>query len=285
MHSLKKIKNYYDAFTVTDKKIADYIINNTQKVTKCSIYELSDAIGVSTASISRFVRKIGIKNFTVLKADLIRSITMKEKEVGTVEDILQWSTDYSEMSDKIVSIISQVCDDALKINDISSFNQAIEWIEQANIIYFVALGQSVLAARDLQHKLMRLLKRCIYLEDSNYGLQNIAIATLRDVIIAVSFDGKSPSVNHAVKKAREKGVKVISITRYGNTPLKALSDLVLYVPNIAVSESHLSSIFRRYGQMTVVDMIYIGLAKKMSDSPEKAIDKYIDIVNNLRQEK
>ena len=96
---------------------------------------------------------------------------MKEKEVGTIEDILQWSTDYSEMSDKIVSIISQVCDDALKINDISSFNQAIEWIEQANIIYFVALGQSVLAARDLQHKLMRLLKRCIYLEDSNYGLQ------------------------------------------------------------------------------------------------------------------
>ena len=284
MDILKVIENYIPVCSGVDRKISEFLLSSTGRASETSIYELAEILGVSTASISRYAKKLGLRSFAELKKNLIRMKTLQEKrQLGTVEDKLGWDNDYHGMQISIISTITEVCSDVFKINDIRTFEAAIALIEKSRTVYFVALGSSILAAKDLQHKLMRLRKQCIFIDDADYGLQNVLVATEGDVIVASSFDGATAKVLGAVTASRRKGVKVIGITRYRDNPLTNLSDISLYVPNIAASDSNLSSIFRRYGQMTVVDLIYIGLAKKLYKNPEESIEQYNEEVREINR--
>ena len=230
-----------------------------------SIRKLSESADTSTASVLRFVRRLGFSGFSDFKTELIRCLAIgvkdKKNNSGSVEDKINWSDSFDSIKNKFVLTITDIVKGVMLINENEEYYKITDAIKNADTIYFIALGSSLLAARDMQHKLMRLRKRCIFLEDSNYGLQNIVIATKRDVIIAFSFDGKSKKVINAVLQAKERDVTVISITKYSQNRLENLAVYSLYVPNIAIDDSSLSSVFRRYGQLVVADLIYINLAK------------------------
>lgn len=282
---VKIIKNYSMECSAIDKKISDYILANLNHVYSMSIYDLASELGISTASISRYAKKIGFNKFADLKQSLMRSQILDEKErLNMVSEVLDWGNDYDSMRLSIVSTITEVCTDVFKINSADAFYEAVDCIKNAETIYLTALGSSSLSARDLQHKLMRLQKRSIYLSDTDYGLQNLIVASKKDLIIAISFDGKTPKIVGAVKGAKSRGVKVLSITRYASNPVEELADISLFVPNVAASDSSLSSIFRRYGQLTVVDFLYVCLAKQLYSDPEKHITEYNKTLDELNRQ-
>lgn len=280
---LLKIENMTLKCSEGEKKIALYILENAEDVVDMSIYEFADRTGTSTASVSRFVKKIGLKNYTDLKNHILKEIVLdhQAKSKLSIEEKITWSNSYHDLQIQLVNSISEVCKGVLQVNSEQQFGDVIDTISRSNILYFIALGSSILPARDLQHKLMRLEKRCIFLDDLNYGLQNIITANEQDAIIVVSFDGKHKRIIEAVKQAKLRKIKVITITKVASNRLTGLSDCSLFVPNIATSDASLSSLFRRYGQLTVVDMIYIGLAKKIYENPAKSIEDYNEQVRKL----
>ncbi|SUP60809.1 Uncharacterized HTH-type transcriptional regulator ybbH [Weissella viridescens] len=54
-----RIKSLRDQLSGSDKKIADYILDHANSVQGLTIKGLADAVNVSTATISRFVKRIG----------------------------------------------------------------------------------------------------------------------------------------------------------------------------------------------------------------------------------
>ncbi len=277
------IENILLECSESEKKIALFILNNPRKVLELPVKEVAAMIGTSTASISRFTRKLGIRNYKELKQYLIVEIVKQEKEVDkfSIEDKLSWDNSYEDMRKQMLASINAVCKGTLEINSVENLMKVVKDINNANIIYFFALGSSVLPARDLQHKLMRLGKRCIFLEDNNYGIQNLIQADERDMLIIVSFDGSQNRVIGTAKKAKNKNIKLLSITKFASNRLKGLSDHSICVPNIAVDDASLSSLFRRYGQLTAVDLIYIGLAKLIYPDPNEEIEKYNKTVEKI----
>ena len=69
----------YNQFTKTEKKIADYVIQNTNKVLFMSITELSEASGVADASVHRFCRTMGVKGYQEFKMKLSLSAVSDEE--------------------------------------------------------------------------------------------------------------------------------------------------------------------------------------------------------------
>ena len=65
----------YNQFTKTEKKIADFIIQNTNQVLFMSITELSESCGVADASVHRFCRTMGVKGYQEFKMKLSLSAT------------------------------------------------------------------------------------------------------------------------------------------------------------------------------------------------------------------
>ncbi|MGL5951142.1 MAG: MurR/RpiR family transcriptional regulator, partial [Cetobacterium sp.] len=62
----------YDSLTTSEKKIADYILQNTSEIMETTIEKLSENCKTSIATISRFSKKLGFENFYHLKISIAK---------------------------------------------------------------------------------------------------------------------------------------------------------------------------------------------------------------------
>ena len=64
--SLLSTIEYQKGFSELEKKIADYLIEHKEDVIHMNLKELAEATYTSTATISRFCKKLGEKNFNCI---------------------------------------------------------------------------------------------------------------------------------------------------------------------------------------------------------------------------
>ena len=155
-----KIERVYETLSKSDKNIADYFLNNGEKILTLTIYELAAIIGTSPASISRFVRKVLGKTFAETKIELARNIESLSLENSN--EIFEWASDFEEMPNKIISHIDIICKDVMDFNGINVFKEAITLLAKAESIYLFGVGSSGIVAQDLRQKLIKLKKRAKY---------------------------------------------------------------------------------------------------------------------------
>ena len=75
---LLDIQVSYNQFTKTEKKIAEFVIKNTNQVLFMSITDLADACKVADASVHRFCRTMGLKGYQEFKMKLSLSMNSDE---------------------------------------------------------------------------------------------------------------------------------------------------------------------------------------------------------------
>ena len=62
-----QIKASYNQFTRAEKKVADYVLDNQEKVLYMSITDLADACEVGDASVYRFCRTMKLQGYQEFK--------------------------------------------------------------------------------------------------------------------------------------------------------------------------------------------------------------------------
>ncbi len=65
-----KIRFLYPSLTKSEKKVADVILDDYEKVCSYTLAEYSEIAGCSDASIMRFCRRLGLGGFLELKQQL-----------------------------------------------------------------------------------------------------------------------------------------------------------------------------------------------------------------------
>jgi len=278
---LHKIRNQYTQFSRSEKIIADYFLQNSQEVINLSIHDLAAKIGTSSSSISRFVRKINDKSFAETKVDLAKN-SMQENYKQSSE-IISLADEFELLPSKLLSLINQSCNDIALLNPISLFTEAIDLLENADVVYFFGVGASSLIATDLQQKLIRIGKKCIYHHDSNFGVLNSTTTTSRDVVVAISYTGHTREVLIPVRRSKENGAKIITFTNESSNPLMKMGDVKLLIPDRERAESRISTMFSRYEQLYIIDILFLGLSKRIVKSPEKLIDDYHNLLKQLKE--
>ena len=67
MNIVQTIQERYANLNNTNRKIANFILQNLEKATFLSLMEISKEIGVSDASLIRFAKKMGFVGFQELR--------------------------------------------------------------------------------------------------------------------------------------------------------------------------------------------------------------------------
>lgn len=65
--TVHKIRKLYPEMGRAEKKIADYILENSRNITDCSVTELAKICGCGDATVVRFSRRLGFTAFRRLK--------------------------------------------------------------------------------------------------------------------------------------------------------------------------------------------------------------------------
>ncbi|SFC90791.1 MurR/RpiR family transcriptional regulator [Clostridium uliginosum] len=281
MNFLTFLKNNYESLTSSEQVIADYVLKIDKEILSMSSREIANKTGTSPATVVRFSNKLGFKNFNEFKLKF--TIDCNEKQSKPFEFINQGLT-----TEGIVGGIKEAYSNSLNktisLVDVKKLDKAIELLKNANNIYIYGLGSSALVAMDLYYKLIRINKRVICHNDSHLQMTFSAVMEKGDVALAISYSGETKEVLKSVKNGKKLGVPIIAITRKAiDNTLASIADITLYIPAIEkdLREGAMSS---RISQLTIVDMLYIGMVKDDITATEEKLIRTRKVIEEFKNE-
>ncbi|MCE0811026.1 MurR/RpiR family transcriptional regulator [Buttiauxella sp. S04-F03] len=245
------ITDRFVELTTTEKRIAQFILDDVQSATTLSISEMARLTDTSQASITRFARAIGCKDVRELKVKLAQSLAVGQRFILDVPDL--------EGVQGIYETIINVLDINRRALDTDSLNKAVEWLGQSRQILAIGMGGgSTICAQEVQFRLFRLGLPVVSQSDGLLVRMMCSAVSPNDVVLALSLGGYTPEVIESAAIARQYGAKVIAITPQDSL-LAQNADIVL--PLIVRENDY---IFKpstsRYAMLAMVDVLATELA-------------------------
>lgn len=245
------ITDRFVELTTTEKRIAQFILDDVQSATTLSISEMARLTDTSQASITRFARAIGCKDVRELKVKLAQSLAVGQRFILDVPDL--------EGVQGIYETIINVLDINRRALNTDSLNKAVEWLSQSRQILAIGMGGgSTICAQEVQFRLFRLGLPVVSQSDGLLVRMMCSAVSPNDVVLALSLGGYTPEVIESAAIARQYGAKVIAITPQ-DSPLAQNADIVL--PLIVRENDY---IFKpstsRYAMLAMVDVLATELA-------------------------
>ncbi|WP_055265274.1 MurR/RpiR family transcriptional regulator [Clostridium disporicum] len=278
MSCIFKIKEGFNSFTNTEKKLANYILKNKEEVVNLSAQELSDKADISPAAVVRFSKTLGYKGFTALKVDLAKDRDERENDTSV---IISEDDSINDIIRKVKVSNTSSIDETIGLLNVDTINNIVEAMVNAKRIYLFGIGASGIVAMDLQQKLLRINKNSLYQMDPHTQISSSVHITNEDVAIGISYSGETKEVNTPLKIAKENGAKTIAITRYNKNSLSKIADYSVYLPNDE-KDLRVGAITSRIDALTIVDILYLGVAKNDFERTKRDIKKTRDIINRIK---
>jgi len=245
------ITDRFVELTATEKRIAQFILDDVQAATTLPIAEMARLTQTSQASITRFARAIGCKDVRELKVKLAQSLAVGQRFILDVPDLEGVQGIYETIINVLEINRRALNPDALK--------SAVEWLSGARQILAIGMGGgSTICAQEVQFRLFRLGLPVVSQSDGLLVRMMCSSVASNDVVLALSLGGYTQEVVESAVIARQYGAKVIAITP-ADTPLANNADVVL---PLVVREN--DYIFKpstsRYAMLAMVDVLATELA-------------------------
>jgi RpiR family carbohydrate utilization transcriptional regulator len=269
---LLRVRSLLPSLKPALRKIGRYVLANPQEVKLLRIKDLAGKCGVAEATITRFVKTIGLKNFQELKIGLAEIVSDRTIERDIVYDEVTRNDTIESIIDKIFYINSKTLQDTRKIIDGEALTRAIDAIDRARHIDIYGAGGSFVTAENARLRFYRIGKRCLIYNDPNQQAVTASLLTPLDAAIGISNSGRTMSTVTALRRAKESGATTICITNYDKTPITEHSDIVLFT-STRDSTFFQESMVSRIAQITIIDVLYAGLAVKTFGTSVQMIEK------------
>lgn len=268
-------------FSKTEKIIAEYILKHPDEVKSLTAYEMGQICHTSQPSIIRFAKKLGFSGYPAFKLALSQDMGERSaKEINVIDREISPSDSFAEVCQKITRENIKAIEDTQSLLDIESLEKAIQAISKAKRIMIVGAGFSGVVAKDFSYKLLELGKDVLFESDLHIQFSLLTTMKKRDVLFVVSYSGRTREVYELTKKAKERGIQIITLTSIAQNPIRDLSDIALNT--IELGENYRSTALApRISQMTIIDMIYVKLILENKEMEEKILDA-IEIVKNFK---
>ena len=119
-------------------------------------------------------------------------------------------------------------------------------------------------AKDFYLKLIRIGKMCNISDDLHSQILYSSTMTKDDLAVVISYSGLTEEMITCAKQAKEKGAKVIAITRSSGSKLGRYADVILEVAatELIVRSGAMSS---RISQLNMIDILYVSYVNRHYD--------------------
>jgi len=248
-----KMRETYNDFRNSEKVVADYILQNPEKVVFMSVEQLAGETFTSTATILRLVKTLGAgdyRSFKIILAAAISSLKLAEKE--KIDPKVPGGIINAVSDNNVRTII-----ESKTLIDENTLIKAVKAIHQTDRVDFYGMGVSNLIAMDAQQKFLKLKHLCGAYHDTS--AQRTACATLRrgDVALFFSYSGKTDLILDLSKLAKQIGVFTIGVTSFRNDNEMAKTvDLVFFVSTHSGTDIPLAYTNTRIAMLNLMDIMY-----------------------------
>lgn len=271
-----KINTMKNQLTSIEKRIAEYILKDPEAIKNLNTYQVAKNCKASQASIVRFAKKLGFKGFPDFKLSLSQDIGNRKAEshVNIIHEEIKPEDSFEIVGKKVAHANITAVNNTYEITDFKELENAVKVIAKADKIMVVGVGFSGIVAKDFYYKLLELGKHAIMENDTHTQLSCLSSMGKNDLLFVISHSGKTVQMYDIAKVAKDRGIKIISMTSIVPNPISDLADIKLGTVEMK-NNFRSTALSPRISQLTVVDMIYIKLMlenKNMQDYIFNAIE-------------
>ncbi len=251
---LELLSTQLDSLNRSERKVAQVILNDPQEATGLSIASLAERSEVSEPTVNRLCRTFGVKGFPDFKIRLAQSMATGTPYISQSVDINDAAEVYT---DKIFSSAIASLDATRRKVNPTMVEKAVDFLSQAQQILFFGMGASGAVAQDAQHKFFRFNIPVVAHNDPLLMRMQAAACRRGDVVVVLSFTGRTKDTIEIARLAREAGAVTIAVT----APDSPLSDEVSMALEIVAPED--TDVYMpmqsRLIQLTLLDVLATGV--------------------------
>jgi len=253
-----RIAKEYSKYSKGQKRIARYILDHYDKAAYLTAGALGREVSVSESTVVRFAFSLGYNGYPHLQRHLQEIIKNKLNNVqrlGLMEGL---------PPEKVIDTALRMEIANLKVTredlDIGTFMQAVHLIAEAKTVYIIGFRSSAPLAQFFAHYLGFILESPHLISRDVSDVYSQLIHTgPKDVVVGLGFPRYSNQTVKALRFARERGARIVSITDTVVSPLYELSDHCI----LARSEMN-SFVDSLVAPLSIINslIIMVGLEKK-----------------------
>ncbi|MCD4838849.1 MurR/RpiR family transcriptional regulator [Neobacillus sedimentimangrovi] len=268
-------------FKPSERKAAEFILENPQEAVNMSVQKLAEKAKVSEATIVRLSKVLKCKGFQELKLKIAYELAKSESEYSLYEDIPK--------DDSIQAFIQSVSQNNIQsiqnttlVLSAEELEKAVALISNARKVAVFGIGASAIVAMDFKQKLTRISHWCEAALDGDTQVTVAANLTEQDVAFGISYSGQTIDIIESLAVAKSNGARIISLTKSGDNPVSSLADVKLFTTSLErnVRSGATSS---RIAQLNVIDILFLGVTKSNQDTHVEALERTRKAVNVFKK--
>ncbi|HOJ93978.1 MAG TPA: MurR/RpiR family transcriptional regulator [Fervidobacterium nodosum] len=222
------VKHKMYELTKSEKKVAQFVLENPNTVIKSTVNELANMCNVSDATVIRFVRKLNFETFQEFKFSIAKEETSDFNKEESELEIFQ--NDLPEDILRKITLSSlRTIENTSKITNLEEYLKVAHAIRSANKILIFGVGASGAIVTFLQYKLTRSGYPAVAIIDPH--MQAILAANLssKDLAIGISQSGSTKDTVDSLAVAKSHGAITVAITEHKNSPIANYSSLIIEI--------------------------------------------------------
>lgn len=235
------IESKYNSFTNVEKNIADFFLNNEQRI-DFSARNVAQTIFVSEASLSRFAKKCGFHGYREFIYQYEK--TFVEKSEVVVNSTKMVLNTYQELLNKTYSLMDEaqiariVCD-----------------MYEVKRVVACGKGSSGLVAGEMENRFMRIGIDIDSLQDTDRMKMQAVFLNRQSMVCGFSISGETEIILHFLREAYLRGAKTVLFTANAKEGYADFCTEVVLVASIK-HLNHGNVISPQYPFLVMLDIIY-----------------------------
>lgn len=267
-----------------ERRVGQRLVDDPQAAANSTITELAQVCGTSETTVIRFCRAIGFSGYPELRLTLAteagraQGVGRGERIVGS--DIGPDDT-LAQVVEKIAFADARAAEETGAQLDIATLERVVDALVAARRIDIYGVGASAFVACDFQQKLHRIGRISYAWSDTHIALTSAALLGPGDVAVGISHTGVTTDTVDVLTEAKKHGATTVALTNFPRSPITKAADLVL---TTAARETTFRSgaTASRLAQLTVVDCIFVGVARRTYTETQQALTATREAVRGRR---
>jgi DNA-binding MurR/RpiR family transcriptional regulator len=280
MNLLQLLRANQRQYRGSDAKLVTYLLAHIPQAKEATIQELASAIGVSTATISRFAKKVGFdsfREFSLAFAAAANASFASQNFFGEITD----EDDTNAVAQKVFAGAQNALETTLNQLDPDHLSSIADDFIRAKRVGFFGIGGSSIVAFNAYHKFLRTPIDVIAHPDYDIQLMQAVKLTHEDIAVVISHSGRNKDTLLIADKLKRNNVKVIAITSFAKSPLAKKADDVLLslAEEVNFRSESMSSLI---AQITLIDTLFTLVGSRLADDTQAVVDIMRDVIEETR---
>lgn len=252
--------------TPNEKKIADYISKSGGRVLTYTEDEIAKALKISNATVSRFWRKIGFKNFKDYKNTYKKNMDITP--ANKLENIME-QIDSSTVWAQMMTTSMKHLEITLAHFNEDAFRAVVQTISKAKTVYIYSPGPTEGLGSLLNYRLSRFGLNLKILPKSGHEIyESLVHFSSDDVLFMFGFVKLHPESQVLLDHTKKLGMKSIVLTDCLVSDFNTQCDHLLFASRGELWEFH-SMIAPTF----VIENIIIAIGKETAEQSMKKLEK------------